>query len=115
LTQSTARGAPLVHLVRRSSSLPLGKNTIPIPSVAPLIENYDSDSDDNVSFAECLFPITPPGEVRLGRRVSRESFLDEDVDQLVLPPNARGLEPEIALPLRKQVTSYPLFEAAKFH
>lgn len=105
-------GAPLVHLVRKPSSLPLGRNTIPIPSVAPLIENYDSDSDDNVSFAECLFPITPPGEVRLGHRFSHERFMDED-DDLVLPPTADAARAlmkksslpryDFSVPLRKQM------------
>jgi molybdenum cofactor sulfurtransferase len=100
--------APLVHLVPRPSSLPLGKNTTLIPSVAPLIENYDSDSDDNVSFAECLFPVTPPGEVLLGRSLSNEGLMSDDdvfsssADFLLGPPLGSKKSP-LVFDLRKQL------------
>ncbi|KAG0567113.1 hypothetical protein KC19_7G111100 [Ceratodon purpureus] len=72
------------HLGRRPTPLPLGKHSEKappsVPVVAPILydaANYDTDNDDNVSFAETLFPITPNHAVHLGRR-SSESFMSDD-------------------------------------
>ena len=74
---------PPTYLTRRPAPLPSGKRAVKsppsVPVVAPLYDtaNYDTDTDDNVSFAETLFPITPNNAVHLGRR-STESFMSDD-------------------------------------
>ncbi|XP_024377388.1 uncharacterized protein [Physcomitrium patens] len=62
-------------------SLSLASENYEIPCVTPLYVNSDSDIDDNVSFAESLFPISPPvfSAHCLGRR-STESYFMSDSD-----------------------------------
>lgn len=70
------RTPPIAHR-RTPSSLGNGKVSKPnIPVVAPLEPNYDTDdTDDNISFAETLFPVTP--SVRRGRKSSESSWSSE--------------------------------------
>lgn len=72
------------HLGRRNTSpLPPGKHTVKpsltfLPVVAP---NYDTDeAEENVSFAETLFPVTPSDAVHRGRRSSESSWSSDGRD-----------------------------------
>lgn len=75
------RTPPIAH--RRTPSL-LGNGKVlkpNIPVVAPLEPNYDTDdTDDSISFAETLFPVTP--SVRPGRKSSESSWSSEGVHDL---------------------------------
>ena len=59
-----------------------------------------------MSFAECLFPVTPPGEVLLGPRLSHEGFVSDDD---LFPPDAEfslGPSADFSLGAKKPPLAY---------